>query len=102
MRLADLGQVSARLAEPHVARWFLSGSTVEDELDDLRRAITGEEPTHELVVQADGRDIGWCQWYRCADYPAHAEATQAPPPTTPASTTQSVIRLASDMGSERH
>lgn len=80
MRLADLGQVSARLAEPHVARWFLSGSTVEDELDDLRRAITGEEPTHELVVQADGRDIGWCQWYRCADYPAHAEATQAPPP----------------------
>lgn len=77
MRLADLEQVRAWLGEPHVARWFLSGSTAVDELDELQRAITGEEPTHALVVQAGGRDIGWCQWYRCADYPAHAEATQA-------------------------
>lgn len=79
MRCADLDRIRAWLAEPHVARWFLSGSTVEEELDELRRAITGREPTHALVVRADGRDIGWCQWYQCADYPAHAEATQAHP-----------------------
>ena len=79
MTLADLELVAAWLREPHVARWYLSGSTLEGEIDDLEKCVAGEEPTHALVVVDDGRDIGWCQWYRCADYPAHADAVAAKP-----------------------
>lgn len=77
MREADLDLIRVWLGEPHVARWYLSGSTLEGELDDLRRCVAGEEPTHALVVVENGRDVGWCQWYRCADYPQHAVAVGA-------------------------
>jgi aminoglycoside 6'-N-acetyltransferase len=75
----DLPLIEAWLTEPHVARWYLTGSSVEAELDDLRRAVAGSEPTHALVVLADGNEIGWCQWYRCHDYPEHAVAVGAEP-----------------------
>lgn len=65
--------------EPHVARWYLTGSTTEDELDQLRRCVGGEEPTHALIASERGRDIGWCQWYRCSDYPQHAAGVGAQP-----------------------
>ena len=77
MTAADLDLVRAWMTEPHVAKWYLSGSTIEQELDDLQKCFTDEEPTHALVVVEDGRDIGWCQWYRCADYPEHAQAVGA-------------------------
>jgi aminoglycoside 6'-N-acetyltransferase len=74
-----LDLVRAWLTEPHVARWYLSGSTIEEEMVDLERCVAGEERTHVLVVVEDGRDVGWCQWYRCKDYPEHAEAVGAEP-----------------------
>lgn len=79
MTAADLHLVRAWLAEPHVAKWYLSGSTIEDEIADLEKCVSGEEPTHALVVMESGREIGWCQWYRCRDYPQHAEAVGAEP-----------------------
>lgn len=79
MRDADLELVEAWLREPHVARWYLAGSTVEHELDELRRAIAGEQPTHALLVIERRRPIGWCQWYLCGDYPDHAAAVGARP-----------------------
>lgn len=79
MTAADLDLVRAWLTEPHVAKWYLSGSTIEQEIADLEKSVTDEEPTHALVVVEDGRDVGWCQWYRCMDYPEHAQAVGAEP-----------------------
>lgn len=79
MQPADLGLVERWLGEPHVARWYLADSTVARELDDLRRCVFGSEPTHVLIVLEAARPVGWCQWYRCDDYPEHAVAVGAAP-----------------------
>src|SRR5579884_669015 len=79
MALPDLQLIAGWLGQPHVARWYLAGSTVERELGDLRRCITGEEPTRALMVLEVGRAIGWCQWYLCRHYPDHAAAVGAAP-----------------------
>jgi RimJ/RimL family protein N-acetyltransferase len=67
------------MTEPHVATWYLSGSTIEQEIADLEKCVTDEEPTHALIVVEDGHDIGWCQWYRYMDYPEDAQAIGAEP-----------------------
>jgi aminoglycoside 6'-N-acetyltransferase len=77
MMAADLDLVRSWMGEAHVAKWYLSASTVEQEIDDLERCVVGDEPTHALIVVENGRDVGWCQWYRCADYPEHAIAVGA-------------------------
>lgn len=79
MTAADLDLVRAWMTEAHIAKWYLSGSTIEREIAELEKCVTNEEPTHALVVVQDGRDIGWCQWYRCSDYPEHAKALGAEP-----------------------
>lgn len=79
LRSSDLELVRAWLDEPHVARWYLLGSTAGNELEELRRCLEGIEPTHLLTVVDDDRPIGWCQWYCCADYPDHAAAIGAKP-----------------------
>ena len=72
MKPADLQLVEAWLKDLDVARWFLAGSTIEEEIEDLRRCIAGDEPTEALIVSEQGDPIGWCQWYVCGDYPDHA------------------------------
>ena len=79
MVLDDLDLVRRWLAEPEVARWFLAGSTIEDELGDLERAVNGQEPTEVLLASWGRRPVGWCQWYRCSDYPDHAVGLGARP-----------------------
>lgn len=79
MQAADLDVVRTWLSEPEVARWFLVGSTIEDEVEDLRRCIIGEEPTEALIVAEPDQAIGWCQWYLCRDYPDHANGVGAGP-----------------------
>ncbi len=79
MRTADLDLVKAWLKQPHVAQWYLTGSTIEEELEELRQCVVGNQPTHPLVVAEEGRAIGWCQWYLCADYPDHAAGIEARP-----------------------
>lgn len=79
MGIHDLALVDAWLHHPEVARWYLTGSSAADELDDLRRCIEGLERAEALVVLEDGSPIGWCQWYACADYPEHAAGVGAEP-----------------------
>jgi aminoglycoside 6'-N-acetyltransferase len=79
MRPADLDLVRAWLQKPHVARWYLAGSTIEEELGDLRRCLAGDRPTHPLLVAEERQAIGWCQWYLCRDYPDHAAGLGAAP-----------------------
>lgn len=76
---ADLPLVESWLREPHVARWWLTTRTVDDELEDIRRAIAGEEACEVLVVEVDEQPIGWCQWYRWWDFPAEAAEVGAQP-----------------------
>jgi aminoglycoside 6'-N-acetyltransferase len=75
----DLDRVADWLGQPHVARWYLSASTIEEELDDLRLSLSDQEPTEALIAIEGDRPIGWCQWYRCAEYPEHAEGVGAGP-----------------------
>ncbi|HEX3333425.1 MAG TPA: GNAT family N-acetyltransferase [Acidimicrobiales bacterium] len=65
MRIDDLPLVARWLSAPHVARWYLAGSSVEEEVEDLRRSVAGEEPMQALIVADQETPIGWCQWYPC-------------------------------------
>jgi aminoglycoside 6'-N-acetyltransferase len=75
----DLALVAGWLAAPHVARWWLPGTSVERELDDLRQIVRGEQPVHALVVMEGDYPIGWCQWYLCRDHPDWAADIGAAP-----------------------
>ena len=79
MTVADLSAVAAWLALPHVARWWTPDTTAAVVLDKYRSRVSGEgnAATVMLMVIKDGDSIGWCQWYRWADYPAEAAAMEA-------------------------
>jgi RimJ/RimL family protein N-acetyltransferase len=79
MTPADLGIVEAWLRDPEVSRWYLSATTIEDELDDLRLCIGGKEQTEVLIAAGPSGPIGWCQWYPCDHYPEHAAGVGAAP-----------------------
>jgi RimJ/RimL family protein N-acetyltransferase len=79
MEPGDLAMVERWLSEPHVARWFLAGSSLEAELEDIRRSVTEEARTHMLVVLHNGEPIGWCQWYPCDVDPTWADDMGAGP-----------------------
>jgi RimJ/RimL family protein N-acetyltransferase len=79
MQPHDLPVVARWLAEEHVARWYVAGSSVDREVDDLRLSVTGRQAVHALFVQEGGTPIGWCQWYRCADDPDWAAEIGAEP-----------------------
>jgi hypothetical protein len=72
MTPADLWLVARWLQEPHVAKWFLVGSTLEQEISEIRDCVDGLVPTHVLVAIDEDRPVGWCQWYLIDDYPEHA------------------------------
>jgi aminoglycoside 6'-N-acetyltransferase len=75
----DLPVVATWLGLPHVARWWTPDTTAEEEIAKYRRRVGPQEhaATIMLMVTWDGRGIGWCQWYRWADYPAEAAAVDA-------------------------
>jgi aminoglycoside 6'-N-acetyltransferase len=79
MTEGDLPLFESWLHQPHFARWFLPDSTVDAELESNREAIRGAEPTVVLIARVAGRDIGWAQYYRWADYPAEALKYDARP-----------------------
>jgi aminoglycoside 6'-N-acetyltransferase len=79
MQLGDLALVERWLSEPHVARWFLAGSSLDAELEDIRLSVTGRQATHMLVVLDDGEPVGWCQWYLCEVDPEWAAEVGAAP-----------------------
>jgi aminoglycoside 6'-N-acetyltransferase len=75
----DLPAVAAWLVLPHVARWWTPDTTAGEEIAKYRRRVSPQErpATIMLMVTWDGAGIGWCQWYRWADYPAEAVALDA-------------------------
>jgi aminoglycoside 6'-N-acetyltransferase len=68
---ADLPLIERWLHEPHIARWWLTASTVARELDDIRAYLAGA-PFEVLVAETRATPIGWCQWYRWHDDPEEA------------------------------
>ena len=79
MEVGDLATVARWLAEPHVSRWYVAGSSVEREIEDLRRSAAGEQAVHALMVSHGGVAVGWCQWYLCHDDPEWAKDIGAEP-----------------------
>jgi len=79
MRAAQLELVRAWLTDPDIAQWYLVASSVDEEIEELHKCITGDEPTEVLLVSKQGEPIGWCQWYLCKDYPDHANGIGAGP-----------------------
>ena len=79
MRSDDLALVTHWLSAPHVARWYLAGSSVDEEAEDLRRSVSGEQAVHALVVAEQEVPVGWCQWYLCGDNPEWAAEIGAGP-----------------------
>jgi RimJ/RimL family protein N-acetyltransferase len=88
MTADDLASVARWLREPHIARWWLPGTTAEAELEELRARIGGhsdQATTTLLILESRGRvneaaaPIGWCQWYPYDAYPAEASAIGADP-----------------------
>lgn len=76
---ADLALVRRWMGEPHVARWYVAGSTVEAEMSDVRDSVQGEQPVEMLIIEEGGQPVGWCQWYRCEDDPDWAADVGADP-----------------------
>jgi RimJ/RimL family protein N-acetyltransferase len=79
MRTTDLNLLAAWLETPEVGRWWLAGSTIENEINELRQCILGAMPTTALLVVERDKPIGWCEWYLCEDYPEHAREVGAEP-----------------------
>ena len=79
MQLDDLPLVRRWLVAPHVARWYLAGSSVEQELEDLHDSVTGAQAVKMLIALSGGEPIGWCQWYRCDVDPEWARDIGARP-----------------------
>ena len=79
MTEADLPAVRAWLLLPHVARWWTPDTTAEAEVAKYRERVRKDtkSATHMLMITLDGTPVGWCQWYRWADYSAEAEAIGA-------------------------
>jgi aminoglycoside 6'-N-acetyltransferase len=75
----DLPVVDAWLRLPHVARWWTPDTTAEKVIAWYRTRISpaARPATILLMVSQDGESIGWCQWYRWAEYPAEAAAMDA-------------------------
>lgn len=71
MTIDDLPTVRRWLSEPHVAPWYLAESTADAEVEKYRLRIEDPfSPTTMCMVELGGESVGWCQWYRYADYPA--------------------------------
>jgi aminoglycoside 6'-N-acetyltransferase len=63
----DLALITGWLREPHVARWWREDPA--EEIAGYHRCIEGIEPTVALIAEVGDRPVGWCQWYRWAEYP---------------------------------
>jgi len=75
----DLPTVETWLSLPHVARWWPPDTMPRQETVKYRHRIQGTSPRPAtmLTITWAGAAIGWCQWYRWADYPAEAAAIGA-------------------------
>jgi aminoglycoside 6'-N-acetyltransferase len=83
MSTDDLRLVDDWLCEPHVARWWLAGTTADAELSEIRDCVEGaaKSATRILTVLERGEGaaspVGWCQWYPFDAYPSEGAAAGA-------------------------
>jgi aminoglycoside 6'-N-acetyltransferase len=79
----DLPLVLDWLRLPHVARWWTADTTAEAEIDEYRQRVchgADQATTMLMITKGEGGPaIGWCQWYRWADYPEEASEMGARP-----------------------
>lgn len=80
MTRADLRDVVRWRRQPHVAKWFDTGSASTDAEIEARYLprITGDQPTRMFVVEAHGRSVGMLQDYLISDHPEFAVLTPDP------------------------
>ena len=70
---ADLRDVVAWQAQPHVARWWQDEATSLDAAEaHYGPALDGDDPTRLWVLELNGRSVGFLQDYRIGDHPAYA------------------------------
>ena len=81
MSIDDLPLVEGWLRQAHVARWWLAGTTADDELGEIRACVVdgAESATRMLMVLERGEGgsvspVGWCQWYPYDAYPVEGAA----------------------------
>jgi RimJ/RimL family protein N-acetyltransferase len=72
MRHTDLPLLQRWLQLPHVNAWWHEPLDLAGVVAKYGPRIDGVEPTHMFVIEHELRAIGWIQWYRWRDYPAHA------------------------------
>lgn len=81
MRHADLPLLHRWLQLPHVDAWWHEPLDLAGVVAKYGPRIDGVAPTHMFVIEHEGHAIGWIQWYRWRDYPAHAAQLGAEPET---------------------
>jgi aminoglycoside 6'-N-acetyltransferase len=77
LRRSDFPLLQQWLCAPHVAAWWHEPLDLAGVEAKYGPRVDGAEPTHVFVIEADGRPVGWIQWYRWADYPEHARQLHA-------------------------
>jgi aminoglycoside 6'-N-acetyltransferase len=60
------------LAAPHVAVWWNEPFDLASLEARYGPRIDGREPVQVYLIQFERVPIGWIQWYRWRDFPAHA------------------------------
>lgn len=68
LQSTDINLVWNWLNRAHVAKWYRSEPTFEDQKIKLLNRINMIEPTSVFIVQFAGKDIGYIQTYRIDDY----------------------------------
>lgn len=63
MRPADLAQLDAWLAEPHVAEWWPDADDTVAAVASPDRLATDGQPLEVWVMEVDGEQVGFVQWY---------------------------------------
>jgi aminoglycoside 6'-N-acetyltransferase len=79
----DLTSVARWLREPHVARWWMSDTTVEAEIEKYRGRLTDTSRVRmRTILEHSDRGtlpIGWCEWYPYDGDPEGAREVGAAP-----------------------
>jgi aminoglycoside 6'-N-acetyltransferase len=69
---SDFPLLQKWLAAPHVAVWWNERFDLTSLEATYGPRIDGGEPVYVYLIQHEGVPIGWIQWYRWRDFPAHS------------------------------
>ena len=67
------------LPAPHVVAWWRETFDLAGLEAHYGPSIDGAEPVYVFVIEHLQQPIGWIQWYRWSDFPAHARKLDAGP-----------------------